>query len=55
MIKEGEIPKGFYFIVNQDGKVIDAANIYAFDHEDVFTKRISLKINAEFDGQLIQR
>lgn len=39
-----EMKKGFYYVVNPDGKVIDCAKIYSFLHEDNIYQRIMARV-----------
>jgi hypothetical protein len=36
--------KGFYYVVNPEGKVIDCAKIYSFLHEDNIFQRIMARV-----------
>ena len=44
-----ELRKGFYYVVNPDGLIIDCAKIYSFIHEDNIYQRIMARITQDVD------
>ena len=45
--------KGFYYVINPEGRIIDTAKIYSFMHEDNIYKRITSKISKDVDDRII--
>lgn len=44
-----EMKKGFFYLINPQGKVIDCAQIYSFLHEKNIFKRITAKVCKDVD------
>jgi hypothetical protein len=44
--------KGFFYVINPEGKIIDTAKIYSFLHENNIYKRINAKIARDVDDRI---
>jgi hypothetical protein len=47
-----ELKKGFFYVVNPQGKIIDCAKIYTFQHEKNIYKRIIAKVSKDVDDRI---
>ena len=52
---ELELKKGFYYVVNPQGKIIDCARIYSFLHEDNIYQRIIARISQDVDIRINEK
>ncbi len=50
-----ELKKGFYYVVNPQGKIIDCARIYSFLHEDNIYQRIIARISQDVDIRINEK
>ena len=46
-----ELKKNHYYLLDENGLVIDSSSIYSFQHEDVVYQRIASKINKDLDDK----
>ena len=44
--------KGYFYVINPEGKVVDTAKIYSFLHETNIHKRIIAKIAKNVDDRV---
>ncbi len=47
-----DLKKGFFYVINPEGRIIDCAKIYSFLHEDNIFKRITAKISKDIDDRI---
>jgi hypothetical protein len=51
-MRELEIKKNFFYVINPEGRIIDCAKIYSFLHEDNIFRRITSKICKDIDKRI---
>ena len=44
--------KGFYYVINPEGRIVDTAKIYSFLHEKNIFKRIIAKVSKDVDERI---
>ena len=49
---ELELKKGFFYVINPEGRIIDTAKIYSFLHENNIHKRITSRIGKDVDDRV---
>ena len=47
---ELDMKKGFFYVINPEGSIIDCAEIYSFLHEENIFKRVVAKVSKDVDG-----
>ena len=47
-----DLKKGFFYVVNPQGQMIDCAKIYSFQHEKNIYKRIIAKVSKDVDDRI---
>jgi hypothetical protein len=49
---ELNMKKNFYYVINNEGRIIDCAKIYSFLHEDNIYKRIIARVSKDCDERV---
>lgn len=47
-----ELKKGFFYIMDNEMKIIDCANIYSYNHENDILQRMTAKMNMDFEEKI---
>ena len=50
-----ELKKGFYYLINPQGKIIDCARIYSFLHEDNIFQRVLARVSQDVDIRMNEK